>query len=402
MFKLGSILKSYASSEDANFSIVASIVIGFLTFSVAGAVDYSRVQSTDSELQNSLDVATIHAARTANEGDFNANGLHSFNSNFEDSASSYDVDVVFSLGEGKVTGTASAKVPLTFSKILGKEYVQVEARSVVNLPEGGGAPCIMALSRNRNPGILLNSGANLSLPDCGMHVHSVASPAFTMNGGATLDAEDVCIAGDRIINNTGQSLNNVTTGCAVAADPYVGAFPEPDSSGCDYRNQNYNSHSISMSPGVYCGRHNFNNSNASVTFAPGLYILKDGGWNVNGGTWQGDGVTFYYVDRSNIQFNSAVAAKMTAPTSGPYANVFMTESPSITKNSQVIMNDDRGFDFEGIIYLPSRNFIFNSGATLRSRTMELIANTIIFNNANIEIKTITSSNSQSGLVYLSE
>ena len=97
MFKLGSILKSYASSEDANFSIVASIVIGFLTFSVAGAVDYSRVQSTDSELQNSLDVATIHAARTANEGDFNANGLHSFNSNFEDSASSYDVDVVFSL-----------------------------------------------------------------------------------------------------------------------------------------------------------------------------------------------------------------------------------------------------------------------------------------------------------------
>jgi len=157
-----------------------------------------------------------------------------------------------------------------------------------------------------------------------------------------------------------------------------------------------------MSPGVYCGHHNFNNSNASVTFAPGLYILKGGGWNVNGGTWQGDGVTFYYVDNSKIQFNSAVAAKMTSPTSGPYANVFMTESPSITNNSQVIMNDDRGFDFEGIIYLPSRNVIFNSGATLRSRTMELIANTIIFNNANIEIETITSSNRQSGLVYLSE
>jgi len=395
-------LKSFVASEEGNFSIVASIVMGVLTFSVAGAVDYSRVQSTDSELQNSLDVATIHAARTAKEGDFNANGLLSFNSNFEDSASSYDVDVDFSLGEGRVTGMASAKVPLTFSKLLGKDYVRVDARSIVNMPEGDGVPCIMALSDNRSPGILLNSGAKLSLPDCGMHVHSVASPAFTMNGGATLDADDVCIAGDRIINNTGRSLNNVTTGCAVKADPYVGAFPEPDSASCDYKNNNYNSHSISMSPGVYCGRHNFNNSNATVTFAPGVYILKGGGWNVNGGTWQGDGVTFYYADRSNIQFNSAVAAKMTAPTTGPYANVFMTESPTITKTSQVIMNDDRGFDFEGIIYLPTRNFIFNSDATLRSRTMELIANTLKFNNANIEIETITSSNRQSGLVYLSE
>ena len=80
----------------------------------------------------------------------------------------------------------------------------------------------------------------------------------------------------------------------------------------------------------------------------------------------------------------------------------MTEAPSVSNAGQWILNDNRGFDFEGVIYLPSRQIIFNSNATLRSRKMELISDTIIFNNANIEIETITSSNRQSGLAYLSE
>ena len=85
-----------------------------------------------------------------------------------------------------------------------------------------------------------------------------------------------------------------------------------------------------MQPGVYCGWHNFNNSSADVEFSPGLYVIRNGGWNVNGGNWSGDGVTFYMYDSSIVNFNSNVRADLTAPTTGDYKDIILTERPGIS------------------------------------------------------------------------
>ena len=61
----------------------------------------------------------------------------------------------------------------------------------------------------------------------------------------------------------------------------------------------------------------------------------------------------------------------------------MTENPNLpVNNRQFTINDNRGFGFEGIIYLPSRNIHFNSGSSLTSLTANLIANTLSFDTVN--------------------
>ena len=195
--------------------------------------------------------------------------------------------------------------------------------------------------------------------------------------------------------------DNIVTSCPVEADPYLGAFPEPSSNSCDYNHGNFNNSSVNLTPGTYCGWFNFNNSDAHVSFSPGLYVIKNGGWNVNGGTWTGDGVTFYFADSSKIQFNSGVDADLKAPTEGDYANVIFTEKPGLG-NSHFILNDSKGFDVEGIIYLPSRDFIFNSGSNLKGRKIELVTNTLTINQGVIDIAPIGANTSgQKDIVRLS-
>ncbi len=127
-------------------------------------------------------------------------------------------------------------------------------------------------------------------------------------------------------------------------------------------------------------RLNFNGA-IDVTFAPGLYVIEGGDWNVNGGSWTGSGVTFYFADTSRIQFNSGVRAKLAAPTSGPYRNFLIFEKPGLSR-SAFIFNDSASNDLDGIIYLPSRNMTYNSGSEARGDRLAMVFNTLIVNQTN--------------------
>jgi hypothetical protein len=155
-----------------------------------------------------------------------------------------------------------------------------------------------------------------------------------------------------------------------------------------------------LDPGVYCGWFNFN-AGPKITLNPGTYVIKGGGWNVNGGQWTGTGVTFYFADDSKIQFNSAVKASLTAPTSGQYANILIAEKSGLA-GGQFIFDDNRGFDMTGVIYLPSKEVVFNAGATTRSRKMMLISNTIILNSVNWTLEPLTGGGSGQKVVTLTK
>jgi len=408
--------KQYTKSEDGNFSIIAAAGFGLLALGVAISVEISRAHSLDNSLQDSLDIATLYAAQAIKDGDFDdddndninednpkQDSIFHFRENFNSIHSANVTSIDFELDDGKMIGTASAEMSLTFAGLLNRDKLTVNARSVVNLSSGGSSPCIMALNPDRQPGILLNGGANVVAPDCEMHVYSTQNPAFTLNGGTVLDVKKVCVEGNIVRNNSGfPSIANLERNCEAAPDPYAGVLPQPDTSGCDYSSRVYNDFNLVLRPGIYCGTHNIKSE--QVEFEPGLYILKEGGWVIDGGNWEGEGVTFYYADRADIQFNSAVAAELSAPTSGPYKDVFMYEAPNIPYTAnQWVLNDTRGFDFEGIIYLPSRQVVFNSNANLRSLRMDIVAGSVIFNNASIELEPINGTGgAQSGQVYLSE
>ena len=205
-----------------------------------------------------------------------------------------------------------------------------------------------------------------------------------------------------MLDNSNGEAGDIEINCDAASDPFAGTIPEPTSINCDYTGAVYGAGEVTLSPGVYCGWYNFNDRDTVVTFEPGVYILRNGGWNIDGGQWIGKGVSFYFYDNTRLQFNRGVRARMSAPTTGDYAGIYMTERKGLSAG-QLVINDNEGFNFEGILYLPSKDFIMNGGATVEARTMSIVARTISFNGAHVSIA--VDENATSGTVigpYLSE
>jgi hypothetical protein len=155
--------------------------------------------------------------------------------------------------------------------------------------------------------------------------------------------------------------------------------------------------STTLSPGVYCGWTNFNGS-PTVTLSSGVYVIKGGGWNFSG-TLTGTDVTFYFPDSSYIQFNGTSKLGLSAPTTGTYANLLMYEATGLA-TSAFTMNATAGATLTGLIYLPSRQFTLNAGASVTSDNLTMVFNTLIVNQVNWTLdssaKTIAAAGSATG------
>ena len=275
------------------------------------------------------------------------------------------------------TGTASGQIQPQFMRLFGVSSMSFNVTSTA-VSTSGASPCIYVLDPSSAQSLLVNSGANVQAPNCQIDVASTGNPAAIFNSGSSLNFSEVCVQGTQVLQNS-TSVPNLKTGCATSADPYAGTLPTPGSSTCTFSNLNYSTSSVSLTPGVYCGWFNFNNSSASVNFAPGVYVIRGGGWNVNGGTWTGSGVTFYFADTSKIQFNSGISATLSAPTSGAYANLLFYEAPGLSK-SAFIFNDSVANNLTGLIYLPSRDVTFNAKSGVASDALTMVVWQLILNN----------------------
>lgn len=192
--------------------------------------------------------------------------------------------------------------------------------------------------------------------------------------GSTIQSARICIEGSTIIDNGG-THPNLKTNCRTAVDPFAGKLPVPSNSACSHTNLVFNGGTANLMPGVYCGGVNFN-SGTNVTLAPGLYVIRGGDWNVNGGTWTGSDVTFYFEDTSRIQFNSAITSSMSAPSTGSYAGILIYEKEGLSR-SPFVIDDSKGSDLTGLIYLPSRDTIFNSDSKANGEKITMVFNTLI-------------------------
>ena len=380
MNKTKNMLARFRASCRGNITVASALLFTVVIGTVGVAVDYAVALNVKTRMQAALDVAVLNAAQDPS-GDVQALVATSFNANFDDRLTGTPSVAAAKDSATVIKASASASVPASLSAVLGFSSTSLHVKSAARIGESSDA-CLLVLDPSASQSLLVNSGASVSAPDCEIHVKSTANPAAIFNSGSTIDSKRICIAGANIIDNGG-THPNLETSCDAIGDPYAGTLPTPSTASCDHSNGNYNGGTVNLSPGVYCGWFNFNSS-PTVHFAPGVYVIKSGGWNVNGGTWTGSSVTFYYADTSKIQFNSAVDIAMSAPDAGTYKGLFMYEAPGLS-HSNFILDDTRGFDVSDLIYLPSRDTIFNSGSSLTAHNFTLVVNTLILNRTNWDL-----------------
>lgn len=405
MRKVFPVLSAFGSDRKGATAVTFAAASMAVTMSVAVAIDYSRVVSARDLSQNAADAAVLAAAVSA-PADFETVAESVLRAHLGDEVVVKDLKAV---RNGDVTTLdATVSISTAFSGFVGLDDLEAKITAEAIYSAGGsgssgsgggsssgggsggsgsgggsgaGDLCIL-LKGSGKQALLMNGGALLQGSHCRIDVASKESPAAIFNSQAEANVAKVCVAGTNVIENGG-TVPALEKGCTVLADPFAGKLPPvPSSAKCDYNGRSYDGTTVTLQPGVFCGDHNFN-SKPVVTFEPGLYVFAaNAKMNVNGGTWTGDGVTFFFAsDKSSIQFNSGVVAKLKPPSTGPYAGYLFYETPGITKTSQWVFNPTDGHAFSGIFYLPSRNVTLNAHANATASNVAMVFDSMIVNSA---------------------
>ncbi len=387
------IVRRWIGAEGGNAATIFALCLLVIATMVGGALDLSRAESTRVQLREDLDTMLLRVALDGASGFTEKAKADPVIANGTGGAASASASFWTQPVSGgtEFHGQVRAEVPTTLLSLASIETIPVVVHSAVLLP--GGTPCITLVDPSASHARRVNSGATISALGCTVQVMSTAAEGAVFNSGTTLDFQHICMRGPGALIN-GSPPSNLAFNCETVAPVNQAGLPHPSPAACDHDNLVIPSSDVVLDPGVYCGFTNFNGA-PNVTLNPGLYVIRGGGWNVNGGTFSGAGVTFYYPDSSKIQFNSAVEADVSAPTSGPYKDIVMFEAAGLSK-SDFILNDSPTFRFDGAFYLPSRNATFNSGSKQVNRRVSLVFNTLILNSTVWDLSAAGSDGSKTG------
>lgn len=355
----------------ANVAVTFALSLVPISVAVGGGIDYARAYNVRESLQNAIDAAVLAGAADSNSSSVAAKV---FAAQIVDVEGVIATPVFSTNDDGNFTGSVDATVSAYFLPLIGIAKFPVAATATAAVAASANKVCMLLTNTNSWGALNLNSGANLSAPDCEVDIASTAYNAAVFNSGTTFNTAKTCVASTTVLINGG-THPNLETKCSTASDSIAGKLPSQSVGGCNYTWLNVNGGTATLYPGVYCGI-NFNGS-PTVTFKPGLYIIKNGNWGMNGGTYTGTGVTFYFADSSQMVFNSTIKVNFSAPTSGTYSGILMYE-PAGQSQSWWYFNAGT-YAFTGLIYTPSRAVTINSGASGTGTELTWVANTMAIN-----------------------
>ena len=342
-------------SVAATFALALVPVVGL----VGAAVDYSAANNARTNLQVALDAALIAGAKDGT-ADWTTAALNSFNANLNTKLAS-NVQPTFQLTSKRAyAGSVTATVASHFLGVLGVSGINIGVSGTATVPPStGGYYCVMALNRTAQAALQLTGNASITInaPKCVIQVNSSSASAVTQNGNTVIRSVENCfVGGVSTVGNSSISPRPDGT-CKPIPDPFAN-YPRPTVGACTYNNyQLSGNQTVTLQPGVYCGGMNFS-GHVNVTFAPGLYIIKDGVISESGGTFTGNGVSFFLTGyNASIQLSGQADWHLVAPTGGslPGFAIFLDpDGPSGLAGSTSSLSGQSELYFEGIVYLPKQ------------------------------------------------
>jgi Flp pilus assembly protein TadG len=378
------LLPRFRRNEDGNFLTMFALSAPVVFIVIGVTVDVSHGVSEEVKIQAALDSAVLEGVKVA-ASSTQAAGKTAAQNMFSSNLSWTGPTASFNWSGSTLQANATYAMPTLFAGFTGQSSLNLHVASSAAMPPATpptNPACILLLSKS-SQAMLANSGANIQAPNCQIDVASTASNAAVINSGVTINASETCVASASVLQNGG-AVANLTKSCPVPANPFLGALPAPVSTTCSgslANGGNYNGGSVTLSPGVYCGWFNFNSA-PQVTLQPGVYVIKNGGWNVDGGSMTGSGVTFYFADSSGIQFNSGMNLTLSPPATGTYAGILIYENDANTYTTNFVFDDSVSESLSGLIYLPLRNITFNSTSNETTPAITVVALTATFDTLN--------------------
>ncbi len=409
---------SFRKNVEGSVLPLFGLTVVVLTVAIGAGADYTNAVRVRLKLQGALDAAVLAGAVSGDENERETVAREFFQTNLT-SMPEITATVTFSNGPGRFAGTASAEVKAWFIRLLGVNEIPVGVSAAASVETA--KACLYVLNELESSAFKANGSGIIDMPECEMHVHSRTSAA-TWIDSRNLDTKRLCVAGN-LGGNARPWPTEFESHCDVSEDPLAGTLPVlsddlvPEES-CVPQSSMPHAHDTDMvfRPGTYCGNFPPINSNVkSVEFEPGDYVFKAfptinasrvtfgaGNYVFKGVTFQfnssvqsvtmgagvyvlsqgseirfdnqmifGAGVTIYLADEDSafrtVQGSSHAA--LSAPKSGPFAGILYYEAPDLPVGKNFIL--DGTLEFDGIVYLPSRNLHLNGSGRIEGTNMIL-------------------------------
>lgn len=356
--------------RDSEGSVVSTFALSLVPMVglVGAAVDYSAANNARTSLQVSLDAALLAGAKDGTTS-WTDTALNTFNANLNPKTAT-NIHPAFQLTSTRAyTGTVTATVPSNFLGVLGVSSIAVRVTGTATVPPSTGAYyCVMALNRTAQSALQLTGNASITInaPKCVIQVNSSSGRAVDMNGNTRIQSVENCFVGGIVTvgNSTISPAPNAT--CKPIPDPFAN-YPRPAVGACDFTNYQLSGNkTVTLQPGVYCGGMNFSGP-VKVTFAPGLYVVKDGIISESGGTFTGNGVSFFLTGyNTSLQLSGQADWHLIAPANGPlpgFAIFLDPDGPSGLAGTTSSLSGQAELYFEGIVYLPKQEVTVSGTAS---------------------------------------
>jgi Flp pilus assembly protein TadG len=357
--RLKQIIICFIAEREASVLPAFTLALIPLLAGVGAAIDYSRASHLQTSLRAVLDSAVLAGAHDGSNTWTNT-ATNFFNGNVQTWGASVGSPAFSLTSDRAYSGSVSATVPTDFLGILGINSIKISATATAAVTSKSGAYyCALALNSSAPAALKLtgNTSITIKAPKCVLQDNSSDGDSVDMTGNASISSTENCFAGgiETSENSTISPLPDAA--CTAIPDPFAN-YPRPAVGPCDYANFSLSGdQTVTLQPGVYCGGMNFSGP-VNVTFAPGLYVVKDGIITESGGSFTGNGVTFFLTGQgASVQLSGQANWHLVAPTSGPLAGfaIFLDPNgPTGVAGDFSTLSGQAELYFEGIIYLPKQ------------------------------------------------
>jgi hypothetical protein len=298
---------------------------------------------------------------------------------------------------GYIEAIVTQPQPTFFMRLFSFTSMSVKARAVAFNGANNGSGCLVATNGNAPDTINLQGHAQLNAPGCQVIDNSNdPNQALDFTGNAArLTAGSVGVVGG-VGGFASDSTPLPKTGIQQISDPLANIYQpltaaQKGTCTAAPTGTTWGSSGGTVLPGgskVFCYSGNISINN-NVTMNPGTYVFT-GSLGLQGhGSLAGTNVTIYLAaPNGNMDMGGAgnsTIGPLTAPSSGPFANVVIYEEPTDTHT--VNMEGTPISTLSGIIYLPNAMLeLGGNGNLTQNLEVDLVVNKFFdFGNADVNI-----------------
>ena len=311
-------------------------------------------------------------------------------------AGAYTADV------NAVRVSLQAKQMLNFSSMFMTTAPTITATATATIVPAGDY-CVISLIKTDKTGINMSGNASVDL-GCGMITNSTSMNAAIAAGSSTVDASPIAAVGGIDAGGNWEDDVQLLPFTMAQADPFEKVYP-PTPSGCqefkDYfgpsdDNKIGGTVDLSAQTGVICIKEKGANAvpdiQGDVKLGPATYVFDATSLRMSASATgkppklSCDGCTIVLTSSSTASPDSTIGTvdlqggilDLTSPTSCTFKGISIYQDRRAAYDTVNKINGNSGSDFEGAFYFPKQTLVFNGGAGVTLKCVQMVSYVVEF------------------------